>query len=188
MNELEKNILLDLINEHGINELEKVLNITKEILNYIQEIKTTYTINESSRKLLYIEENEKQIFTNCRTSIFCLNEKIFNFEKLKLNPKILPRKIELSKKENIDKFFDTSKRYFGNSWYSSVSLINDHGFTYYKIGEELTTISLNEYKLIRLLLKNPKIYVSCKNSILKAEGENGYAYVLGYKKGSQLVF
>jgi len=188
MTEVDKDILLELLNQCNIEELQKELDTYKEIFEYIKETQKIYTINANPRNFLYNEENNNQIFTNQRTSIFCLNDKIFNFYKLKLNEKISSNHIELAKQNEISKYFDTSKRYFGDSWYSSVSLVNSNGLTYYKIGEELTSISLNEYKLIRLLLKNPKIYASCKNSILKVEGENGYAYVLGDKKGSQLVF
>lgn len=187
MTEIDRDILLELLNKCSTEELQKELDIYKEIFEYIKETKKSYTINANPRNFLYNEENNTQIFTNQRTSIFCLNDKIFDFDKIKLNQKISSNQIELAKQEEINKYFDTSKRYFGDSWYSSVSLVNSNGLTYYKIFEELTTISLNEYKLIKLLLKNPKIYASCKNSILKVEGENGYAYVLGYKNGGQLI-
>ena len=54
--------------------------------------------------------------------------------------------------------------------------------------DDETTISINEYRLIKLLLENAKIYLSKKNSIIYAEGDNGYAYVLGKKDRKQLKF
>lgn len=91
--------------------------------------------------------------------------------------------MSIVKPEELKEYFDTSKRYFGRS-YSKTKQINDRGI----VTEDGVDFSVNEYKLIRYLLKNPEFYTSGENSIMYAEGENGYAYVLGYKKGSQLLF
>lgn len=181
MTDLDRDIFLELIREYNIDELQKELDNYRELSQYIAETKKTYAINEKTRRFIYNEENNTQIFTNERTSIFFLNEKILNFEKLKLDPKIFVSQMSIVKPEELQKHLDTSKRYFGNA-YSEVKGTNDRGI----ISEE-DFFSINEYKLIRLLLKNPKLYTSCNNSVLHAKGENGYAYVLGKRNNQQLL-
>ena len=187
MNNLNKKNILELIDKYGIEEIEKLIDLKKEILNYIKDTKKIHAINVEPKKIVYNEDN-KQIFTNQRTSIFCLNEKILNFNNLKLSSESFSKQIELVKEDEISKYFEKGKIYLGDSYYTDVSLVNSNGFVYYKIFTDLTTISLNEYKLIKLLLKNPKMYAACKSSTLYVEGENGYAYVLGEKSGCQTIF
>lgn len=187
MTELDKNMLLDLIHKYGVDELESVININKELLNYISETTSRYTINEQPRFFLYNEANNKQIFTNSRTSIFCLNNKILNFDKLKINLGTSSTQVTVAQPDELQKYFDKSEHYF-KGWYSPATLTNDRGLVFHETNGTIETILYNEYKLLRLLLKTPKIFAAEKNSILYAESENGYAYVLGKRKGSQLIF
>ena len=181
MTDLDRDIFLELIREYNIDELQKQLDNYRELSQYIAETKKTYAINEKPRRFIYNEENNTQIFTNERTSIFFLEEKILNFEKLKLDSKIFVSQISIVKPEELQKYLDTSIRYYGNA-YSPVKYTNDRG-----IVSDKDFFSINEYKLIRLLLKNPKLYTSYNNSVLHAKGENGYAYVLGKRNNQQLL-
>ena len=63
--------------------------------------------------------------------------------------------MSIVKLDELQKHLDTFKRYYGNT-YSEVRYANDRGIV---SNEEF--FSLNEYKLIRLLLKNPILYTSC---------------------------
>ena len=136
MNELDIKTLLDLINKYGIIELEKIININKEILYYILEARKNHCFNEQSKHLIYTELENKQVFTNQRTSIFYLNEKILNFDKIKINPELSSTSITLVNKDKIDKYFSISANYFGN-WRTQTDLINDKGLIYYKIAEAI---------------------------------------------------
>ena len=181
MTDLDRDILLELLREYNIDELQKELDNYKELSQYISETIKTYTINAKTRQFIYNEENTTQIFTNERTSIFFLNEKTLNFEKLKLDSKILVSQMSIVNPEELQKYLDTSIRYYGNA-YSPVKYTNDRG-----IVSDKDFFSINEYKLIRLLLKNPVLYTSCINPVLYAKGENGYAYVLGKRNNQQLI-
>ena len=182
MTDLDRDIVLELLSKCNVEELEKELDIYKELLKYIEETKKTYAINEKPRNFLYNEENNTQIFTNERTSIFCLNEKLLNFEKLKLDPKIPVSQITIAEPEELQKHFDTSKRYYGGA-YSKVTAYNNR-----EIISSEDFFSVNEYKLIRLLLKNPELYISSVRPVLYAKGENGSAYVLGRRNNQQFLF
>lgn len=186
MTEIDTNIILELINKYGVEELKKIIEMYEYLLTYIYETKTKYEINSKSRFFLY-NENNNQVFTNERTSIFYLNNKIFNLNKLKLNDNITSSQIVSVETDGIQKYFDKSKKIFGNS-FSQTTLKNSNGSIFYNSKGVMGTISLTEYKLIKLLLKNPKVYTSCKNSAIYAEGENGFAYVLGNKDGKQFRF
>lgn len=181
MTDLDRDILLELLREYNIDELQKEIDKYRELSQYVAETKNTYTINEKTRHFIYSEQNNTQVFTNERTSIFFLEEKILNFEKLKLDSKIFISKMRIVKPEELQKYIDTAIRYYGNE-YSSVKCTNDRGIISNK-----DFFSINEYKLISLLLKNPKLYTSCNNSVLYAKGENGYAYVLGRRNNQQLL-
>jgi len=185
MNKLDRDILLELLNKYNKEEIQKELDKYKEILNYINNTEKLFAINCEPRHFLYTEENNTQIFTNQRTSIFSLNEKTLNFEKLKLDSKIKVSQMSIAKPDELQKYFDTSKRYFGHA-YSKVIDTDDKEIVC-GISCDKVSFSVNECKLIRRLLKNPKIYESCENSIIYATGENGFAYVLGKTKNKQLV-
>ena len=89
--------------------------------------------------------------------------------------------IGIAELEELEKHIDTSKAYFGNA-YSKVMSTNDTE----NISDK-DIFSINEYRLIRLLIKKPKLFTSCNNSVLYAKGENGYAYVLGKRNNKQLI-
>jgi hypothetical protein len=86
----------------------------------------------------------------------------------------------------MEKYFNKSKQLFGNDFTQTISIHKD------KLSlldnSNLDTISINEYKLIKMLLEEVKIYKSSENPIIYAEGKNGYAYVLGRKDNKQLKF
>ena len=175
MNESDKRIFTKLINKYGIKELEWLIESNKELLNYMIE---------SKEKKIFFENLNEQIFTNGNTSVFYLNQKKLDFDILKQvdNPPTLVGKDE------INKYFEKSEKLFGN-WKSPIYLKNDHGLVFYKnLKEELITITLNEYKLLKLLLKSPKIYASLKNTLIYAESEYGHAYILSKKNREQLIY
>ena len=181
MTDLDRDILLELLKVYNIEDIQKELNKYEELSQYITDTKKIYSINETPRHFMYKEENNTQIFTNERTSIFFLNEKILNFEKLKLDSKIFVSQMSIVKPDELQKYLDTSKIYYGNT-YSEVRYKNDSGIISNKY-----IFSINEYKLIRLLLENPTLYISGINPVLYAKGENGYAYILGKSDEQQLI-
>lgn len=175
MNESDKKIISDLINKYGIKEIEWLIATNKELLNYMIK---------SKEKKSYFENSNEQVFTNGYTSVFYLNQKKLDFDLLKKidNPPTL-----VDKKE-INKYFEKSEKLFGD-WKTPIYLKDDHGLVFYKnLKEDLITITLNEYKLLKLLLKNPKIYASLKNTLIYAESEHGHAYILSKKNREQLIY
>lgn len=170
MNETDKKIILNLINTYGIKELDTIIELYKELINYYNER------DQFNSTKCYFENNTNQIITNGRSSVIHLNERIIDFEILKSKElKEIPKSVE---KETIEEYIETGKRYLGDA-IMKVSLSNDRGFIFYKnIKEETCQISLNEYKLIKLLLKNPIMYSSIRNSVIYFESEKGHAYVL----------
>lgn len=170
MTETDKKIILNLINTYGIKELENIIELYKELINYYNER------DQFNSTKCYYENNANQIITNGRSSVIYLNERIIDFEMLKSKDlKEVPKCVE---KETIEEYLEKGKRYFGDAR-MNVSLTDDRGFIFYKnLKEEACQISLNEYKLIRLLLKNPIMYASIKNSVLYLESEKGHAYAL----------
>lgn len=186
MTEKDINVLTQLINECGIIEVEKVVQLNKEIITYIYNTRFKETINAEQPSFVYNENNNCQMFTNEKTSVFCINEKIVNLNLLVANKDIKLSKSVFVEPIEMQKYFDKSKQLFGNNFQQVRSIHADKFILSNNCNTE--TISINEYKIIKLLLKNPKIYASLKNSIIYAEGENGYAYVLGKKDNKQLRF
>jgi len=186
MNINDLNQLTLLINKYGIQDIKKFIEINDQLLTYIDETRIIDTINGKQSSFLYNEENNKILFTNQKTSVFCINKKIINLDLLLANKEIQKTQKLFVEPSEIQKYFDKSKQYFG-SWYEQVTSIHNNEFIL-TTNDTWETINLNEYKLIKLLLENVKIYRSLKNSLVYAEGENGYAYVLGKKNNAQLRF
>lgn len=170
MNESDKKIITELINRNGIKEIEWLIETNKYLLNYMSESKG----NKS-----YYENSKEQIFTNGYTSVFYLSQKIFDFNLFKT---FIDNPLNLVDKDEINKYFEKSRKLFGD-WQRKIYLKNDRGFVFYRDDDEnLITFRLNEYRLLKLLLKNPKIYASLKNPLIYAKSEYGHAYILGNKK------
>lgn len=182
MNELDILLTTQLINKCGIFDVKKFVEINEELLTYIYN---TRFIDETRKKqpaFLYNEGNNT-VFTNEKTSVFCINKKLVNLNLLAKNKIISSSETALVEPAEIEKYFNQSKKLFGTDS-KIVTSIEKNKF----ILEDETTISINEYKLIKLLLENAKIYMSEKNPIIYAEGDNGYAYILGKKDRKQLKF
>lgn len=182
MNELDIFLTTQLINKSGIFDVKKFVEINEQMLTYIYNTRFKDTTNENQASFLY-NESDKTIFTNSKTSVFCINKKLVNLNLLVKNKAVsLSDSLSIDPKQ-MEKYFDKSKKLFGDN-FQQVTSTHKNKF----ILENETTISLNEYKLINLLLENAKIYLSKENPIIYAEGENGYAYVLGKKDRKQLRF
>ena len=178
MDELDKKMISDLISKYGIEKVEWLIKVNEQLLNYMGDS------NRNIKSKLCCETLNSQIFTNGLTSIFYLNKKQLDFNLLKqlTNPPIFVEKNEL------DKYFVKSNDLFGDAKLS-ISITAEKSLIYFKkLKEDMETISVNEYKLLRLLLKNPEIYASLKNTIIYAESEQGYAYILTKKNREQLIF
>lgn len=185
MNITDKKIISELINKYGIKNVQEMVELNKELLLYMNNPGETILNRENSPKL-YSENGNSQIFTNSQTSVFYLNDKqldfsLFKSEHLKTHPL-------LAEKNELQKYIDTSIKYFSNSKVE-ISLNQDKNLIYFEdLNGMMRNISLNEYKLIKLLLKNPKIYASAENTIIHAESEKGFAYVLTRGLGKKLTF
>ena len=182
MNELDIFITTQLINKNGIFDVKKIIEINEQMLTYIYNTRFKDTPNENKVSFLY-NESDKTIFTNEKTSIFCINKKIVNLNLLVRNKAIYSSNSLSVDPIEIEKYFDESRMLFGKD---STQVTSTHKDKF--ILEDETTISLNEYKLIKLLLENAKIYLSKENPVIYAESEHGYAYVLGKKDRKQLRF
>lgn len=62
------------------------------------------------------------------------------------------------------------------------------GVENYRCLNRTESISLENFEMIRSLLKNRKIYVSSEEPIIHFEGENGYAYVLSRNNLYKSIF
>lgn len=182
MNSTDKKIVSELINKYGLEKVMWMLEVDKEFLNYMK-YSGSVSINSSPVTKLYCETDDSQIFTNGTTSIFYLNEKILDFDLLNQ----LSQQPVSTNTEEMNKYMDTANYYMGYARLS-ISLNDDHGLVCVKkFDQDLETISHNEFRLLRLLLKRPSIHASVQNQIIYAEGENGYAYVLTKKRNQQLL-
>lgn len=107
MNETDKKIILNLINTYGIKELDTIIELYKELINYYNER------DQFNSTKCYYENDTNQIITNGRSSVIYLNERIIDFEILKNKElKELPKCVE---KEKIEKYLEKGERYFGNA-------------------------------------------------------------------------
>lgn len=171
MTDSDKKIILNLINNYGIKDIDTIVKIYKELIDY-------YNVpNKFNCTKCYYESDNNQIITNGRSSVIYLNEKIIDFDILKSKElKELPKCVE---KEEIEEYLKTGEKYFGDARMNVSLILDNGGCIFYKvINNETCQISLNEYKLIKLLLENPIMYASIKNSVLYLESEKGHAYIL----------
>ena len=190
-------IISELIHKYGIKAFEEVAEAHSLFLDYMQNNVSDnnsifYSNNNLNTYSKFYENETSQIFTNCKNSIYCFKPKIINFDLLKTNtnnPIALP-----AKEEEIKKYLDNAKKMLGENPSPAYHLFktNDYGtvigIEYHKYGSGTESISLEDYKLIRSLLKNIKIYVSKEEPIIHFEGENGYAYVLGRNNIYKSIF
>ena len=183
MEEKDNKIISELINKYGIEKVKRMIKLDNEFIDYMSN-PGKFIINRKQEPKLYCETENSQIFTNGLTSIFYLNNKELDFNLLKQ----LTLQPTLVEPNEINKYLEKSNDLFGNAR-TSVTLTNDHGLVYLKkLKEDIETFSLNEFKLLFLLLKDPIIYASLKNTMIYAESEKGYAYILTKKNNMQLLF
>ena len=182
MNELDIFLTTQLINKNGIFDIKNFVELNEQLLTYIYNTRFKGPFVKKQSSFLYNQDNNI-IFTNETTSVFCINKKLVNLNLLVRNKAINSSNSLLVDPREIEKYFDKSRMLFGND---STQVTSTHKDKF--ILDDETTISLNEYKLIKLLLENAKIYLSKENPIIYAESEHGYAYVLGKKDRRQLRF
>lgn len=185
MTDLDLNIITQLVNDYGIEEIENIVKLYKGILTYIYNTRFKDSLSEKESAFLYSENDSTITFTNEKTSIFFLNKKIFDLKLLTQNKDILSSKTLLVESSDMKKYFDKSQELFGNNGKKIILNNNIYG---YNINNSIDYISRNEFELISLLLKNPKVFCSEENPVIYAEGELGYAYVLGKKNNKYLKY
>lgn len=183
MEQKDNKIISELINKYGIEKVKRMIDLDNEFIDYMSN-PGKFIINRKQEPKLYCETENSQIFTNGLTSIFCLNNKELDFNLLK-SLTLQPTLVELNE---INKYIERANDLFGCAR-TSVALTNDKGLVYLKkLKEDIETLSLNEFRLLFLLLDDPIMYASLKNTMLYAESEKGYAYILTRKNGEQLLF
>lgn len=187
MEKKDLNELTQLINKYGIFDIKKLVDVNEQLLTYIYNTRFNNTINEKQSSFLYTETNNSYMFTNGKTSVFCINKKLINLSLLTQNIALELSPSLYVSPEEIYPFFGKTKDLFGYQHKECMLENNETFILNGKESNEIERISINEYKLIKLLLENAKTYISLKNTIMYAEGDNGYAYVLGKKDGKQNI-
>ena len=166
-------IISKLIHTYGIKEFEKIAEMNSAFLNYMIS-------KDSNIQSKYCETDSNQIFTNGKSSIFCLNNITIDFDLLKTDTN-MPVSLNITSDE-MDKYLDNSKKLFGeNGVKVTAFLTGSHTGMAFGIEQgnfKPNQIDLQDLKMIRLLLKNYNIYASINEQIFHIEGDNGYAYVL----------
>lgn len=174
-----RDLIIEIVNTYGLEVVERDLDLVRQITNYITKSKVHMITTPA-----FLHNESCQIFTNGETSIFHLNEKIFDFSNWKSEN--CKKEIISVPNEQLQKYFDFFKskyktyispftiRYSDNE--AVISLINSG-----RIGR----ISINEAKLLDLLLEKPKMKLSQVRDelVLYAESEKGYAYIYGKSDG-----
>lgn len=168
----ELKLLSSLIHSYGVDEINRIIDSNVEFLNYLEA---------TEKEILYSENHIFQSFTNCNSSIFCLNEQTIDYELIK-------NKLNTNKNSDkkIQEYIIQSKDWFGKNSVKA-SLVNYAGMVI-SSNSAIDSISVLDAKLINLLLGKPVIYASKHNPILYAESDKGYAYVLGKKHKNELKF
>ena len=159
--------LSELIDYYGIEEINRIIESNKEFLSY-----------SNNFNILCSQDRNTIFLTNCVSSIICLYENILDLELLKnLNIVVI---------QHLYNYINGIRNLYGKNS-SEVKLINYSGAIISKVCN-IDKVSINDYKLIKLLLNNPEIYVSNNNPIIYAKSEKGYAYILGNKNNNKLKF
>lgn len=182
MNENDKKTMIELVNKYGYKKVLWMLEVNKQFLDYMNN-QDSIIANRNKNIKLCNETDNGQLFINGRTSVFYLNDKILDFDILKSNE--LEQKYTYADEDEIKKYFNRAQQLFGSA--ETITTIKEGYVLPFinKIDGSIETMSLNEYKLIHLLLDEAKIYTSRKHSIIYAESKKGYAYVLTKASGSQ---
>lgn len=171
--------LVELINKYGLDELEQMIELNKLFIEHMIS-KESYDFKTPT---LFCETESGQIFSNGKTSLFYLNKKIFDTDILKYSKLERKRKIIIAKPEDFNEFLETMNRY-KKGWYSSAKTI-DFGGPYVDVfTEDGESFSKSAYKLLNILLQNPKTYISVGSiaPVMFAENEHGKAYIIGKKE------
>lgn len=188
-------LVSELIQKYGIKQFEEVAKTHSLFLDYMKNSEADdypfFKKNNNLNVYPKFYENEKlQIFTNCKNSIYYFEPKIVNFDLLKTNsnnPIALP-----ASKDKILKYLDNAKKMLGDNPSLAKHLLktNKYGIIvdFNSHLNESHSIFLQDYEMIRLLLKNLKIYISKEEPIIHFQGENGYAYVLSRNSRYKSMF
>lgn len=163
-------LISKLIHKYGIKEIEHIAEINSVFLSYMG--------NKNSR---FFENGEYKIFTNLESSIFILKPELIDFDVLKTNNNnsfALPTSLE-----EMQKYISNAENLMGNYPTFAKYLLgtSNEGYIYGSNSDYmgLRTISLEDYKMINLLLSYSDIQVSRIEPIVKFENDKGKAYVLG---------
>ena len=189
MTENDKIIIQELIKKYGttkiINFLRQENLKSKEIksllLEYLYTTNNDPVTGKSVNPCVSIPQEETQYFSNGVTSVFQLNGQFIQNDwlicdrKIVTKPVIYDRRKIIQNKEKIinmveDNCFD-------------INMIELNELVY-----QHKLFSITELKLIKKLLENPKIHMSKKGLAVIAEGDKGYAYILGKDKKGQRTF
>lgn len=177
-------LISKLIHKYGIGKMQDIVEANYAFLEYMKKDK------EDKKYRRFCENENSKIFTNLKSSIFILNNNIIDFDLLKTNTQ---NPIALNTDINeMQKYLDNAKQLMGYNP-SNVGKLYTTSKSGILIGFDRSVygtseISLEDYKMIDLLLKNYKIYVSQKEPIVHVEAENGYAYVLGNYRRFKTIF
>ena len=175
--------LIGLINQYGLNEVYRILNLNKEFIEHMIEI-NNYDFKTPT---LFCETENGQIFSNGKTSLFYLNKKVFDPNILNYSKLEKKRDVVIAQPEDFNQYLEKIKQYKG-TWYTQKDVNVNNPFTtvYTKDDEQF---SKNAYKLLKMLLQNPTIYISSSHvPVMFAENEYGKAYILGRTNEGQYIF
>lgn len=183
---MEKNdekTIVNLINQYGLDEIYQNLDLYKEFIEHMIK-KNSY---DFSTPTLFCETENCQIFSNGKTSLFYLNTKVIDSSILNYSKLEKRREVILAQPEDFNEYLEKIKQYKG-CWYGQEALtVNDSCRNVYTKDFE-KQFSKNAYKLLKILLKNPTIYISADRvPIMFAENEHGKAYIVGQNKEGQYV-
>ena len=104
MNELDIFLTTQLINKYGIFDVKKFIETNEELLTYIYNTRFTDETSKAQYAFLYNEKNNT-VFTNSKTSVFCINKKLVNINLLVKNNIISSSKSLLVEPTEIEKYF-----------------------------------------------------------------------------------
>ena len=182
MKKNDEQIVMNLINQYGLDEIYETLNLNKEFIDHMIAV-NSYDFNTPT---LFCETENGQIFSNGKTTLFYLNKKVFNPTILNYSKLDKRREVIVVKPEYFDQYLEKIKQYKG-SWHTQKDVtVNTPFTTVYTNDDE--QFSKNAYKLLKMLLKNPKIYISSSHvPVMFAENEHGKAYILGKTKEGQYI-
>ena len=170
---------------YGIKDIEYAVELNKIFLSYMNKEEVD---NPTEVRPMYCETDTEQIFTNGETSIFCLKPNTIDFSILEIDDLVaLYNRVN---RDEIQKYFDISKKLLVKQIVdvSFISFSDNLVISFYGRGASADSLSNIEASLIGLLFKEQKITGSRKNPIINVESSNGYAYVLGKRRGIQKNF